>query len=141
MKQYVVLLLVAAVPFVSCIKEPILINGVAGEKARIDAAENPALKYEIRKQLGNRKIQLFDVTVKNVVDSNNIDYDFCVIADVQSNKGTVECYIYSTDVKTIARLVDGKSKVDVSGDFGRFFNLLDDYYTSLDIVDASIVIK
>jgi hypothetical protein len=136
-------LIFAAVAFASCglFKKSILIDGVVDEKVRIDEAENPAMKLMIKDDLGNRKIELHDVTVKDVIESTNIDYDFCVLADVQTRKGPVECFIYTADVKTVAKLSKGKSKIDVSGDFGRFFSLLDDYYTRLEIVKSCIKIK
>jgi hypothetical protein len=135
--------LIVAVAVLSCgvLKKAIRIDAVVDEKARIEATDNPALKQIIRDELGKRRIELVGLTVKDVVDSNNIDYDYCVIADVQTPKGPVQCHIYTTDVKTVAKLVKGKSIIDASGDFGRFFSLLDSYYTRLEVVRASIKIK
>jgi len=130
--------LVIAVAMTSCVKEPILIESVVNEKARMDQAENPAMKFLINEDLGKREVHLSGLTVKDVTVSTNIDYDFCVIADVMTKKGLVECHIYSKDVKTVAGLVKGKSKINAVGDFGRFFSLLDDYYTRLEIVKATI---
>ena len=143
MKRYLFVLILAAVAVASCglFKKPILIDSVTGEKARIDATDNPAMKDLIRDELGKRRIELTGVTVKDVVESNNIDYDYCVIADVQTPQGAVQCHIYSTDAKTVSKLVKGKSVIDVSGDFGRFFSLLDNYYTRVEVVRASIKIK
>jgi hypothetical protein len=141
MKKIVWLLLISAIATVSCIKEPILIDGVVSEKMRMDQTDNPAMNYMIRDELGKRRVQLFNVTVKDVTESTNIDYDFCVIVDVQTKKGLVECHIYSTDVKTVASLVKGKTKIDAEGDFGRFFSLLDDYYTRVEMLKSSIMIK
>lgn len=143
MKRNLFVLILAAAALLSCgaFKKAILIDGVVEEKTRIDASDNPAMKQQIRDELGNRRIELTGLVVKDVVDSNNIDYDYCVIADVQTQKGAVQCHIYTTDVKTVAKLQKGKSIIDVSGDFGRFFSLLDAYYTRLEIVKASIRIK
>jgi hypothetical protein len=143
MKRYLFVLILAAVAVASCglFKKPILIDGVTGEKARIDATDNPAMKDLIKDELGKRRIELTGVIVKDVVESNNIDYDYCVIADVQTPQGAVQCHIYSTDAKTVSKLVKGKSVIDVSGDFGRFFSLLDNYYTRVEVVRASIKIK
>lgn len=142
MKQFLLIMIAVAV-CTSCdvFKKPILIEDVASEKVRIEGSGNPAQKYLINKDLGKRRIMLYDVTVKNVVDSNNIDYDFCVLVDVQTKKGPIECNIYSKDVKTIAKLVKGTTKIDVVGVFGRFFSTLDDYFTKVDIIRASIAIK
>jgi hypothetical protein len=143
MKRYLFAVILAAVAIASCglFKQPILIDGVAAEKARIDATDNPALKDLIRTELDKRRIELTGVTVKDVVESNNIDYDYCVIADVQTQKGLVQCQIFTTDAKTVSKLVKGKSVIDATGDFGRFFSMLDNYYTRLEVVRASIKIK
>jgi hypothetical protein len=143
MKKYIFTLLVAVIFTASCglLKKQILIDGVVDEKARMDATENPAMKYVINDQLRERRVELFDMTVKDVIQSTNIDYDFCIIVDMQTRKGTVGCFIYSSDVDTISKLVKGKSRIDASGDFSRFFSLLGDYYTMLEIVKASIKIR
>ncbi len=142
MKKFLILLVaVAACSSCDLFKQPIRMDEVIDDKIQIDGADNPAKKFVIKKDLENRRIKLFDVTVKDVVESTNVEYDFCVKVDVQTKKGPVECYIYSTDVKTVSRLVKGKTKIDVAGVFGRFFSLLDDYYTKVDIIRACIKIK
>jgi hypothetical protein len=142
MKKFVVLLMAAAA-CISCdiTKKQILMDEVVNEKIKIDGTDNPAMKYVIKEDLSNRRITLFNVTVKDVINSTNIDYEYCVKVDVQTKKGMVECNIYSTDVKTISRLVKGKTRIDVAGVFGRFFSILDDYYTKVDIIRASLTIK
>ena len=141
MKKYVCLLCIALSAIVSCVKEPILIGGGVSEKARMDQSDNPAMKYIIKEELGKRRVQLFNVSVKDVIESTNIDYDFCVIVDVQTKKGPVECHIYSTDIDIVSKLVKGKTKIDAEGDFGRFFSLIDDYYTRVEMLKSSITIK
>ncbi len=136
--HWLLLAVIIAAPSCAHFRKPVTIAHVVGEKARIDAAENPALKEVIRSDLGSHRIRLDGLTVKDVTVSNNIDYDFCVVVDVSTDKGMVECHIYSKNVKTVAQLVKGESKIDVTGMFGRFFSLLDDYYTRLEIVNASI---
>lgn len=141
-KLFSLLLIVVILP-ASCglFKKEILIEAVVDQKAQMDATENPAMKNMINSELRDRRVQLFDLVVKDVTLSTNIDYDYCVIVDVQTKKGSVECFIYSTDMNTISKLVKGKSRIDASGDFGRFFSLLGDYYTMLEIVNAKIKIK
>ncbi len=136
-------ILIAVVLFASCslLKKQILVEGVIDQKELMDAAENPAMKNVINDALRDRRVQLIDVTVKDVVLSTNIDYDFCVIVDVQTKKGVVECYIYSTDKKTISKLIKGKTRIDAIGDFSRFFSLLSDYYTMIEMTNASIDIR
>lgn len=135
--------LFAVIMLASCglMKKQILIDALVDQKARLDATVNPAMKHEINQDLLKRRVELFGVVVKDVTLSTNIDYNFCVIADVQTGKGMVECYIYSADIKTVSMLVMGKSRIDVSGDFGRFFSLLNDYYTMIEIINASIKIR
>jgi hypothetical protein len=38
----------------------------------------------------------------------------------------------------MSKLEKNKSRVDVEGDFGRFFTTLDDYYTKIEIIKAKI---
>jgi hypothetical protein len=141
MKKYVWLLIIAVSAVASCIKEPILIDAVVNEKARMDQSDNPAMKFIINAELGKRRVQLFNVTVKDVIESTNIDYYFCVIVDVQTKKGPVECHIYTIDIGTVSKLVKGKTRIDAEGDFGRFFSLIDDYYTRVEMLNSSITIK
>ncbi len=142
MKKIVVLLIiVAACTSCDLFKKQILMEEVVNEKIQLDVTENPAKKFVLKEDLANRRIKLFDVTVKDVTSSNNIEYDYCVKADVQTKKGMVECSIYSTNVKTVAKLVKGKTKIDVAGVFNRFSPVLDDYYIKVDIIRACITIK
>ena len=123
------------------LKKPILIESVVDEKARMDEAENPAAKFIIKDELGNRRIEIADLLVKDVTESTNIDYDYCIKADVATKKGTVECNIYTDDVKTISKLEKGKTHIEVRGLFGRFFTLLDNYYTRIEIIKSCVKIK
>jgi hypothetical protein len=137
------LVLIAVVLLASCslFKKQILIDAVIDQKEQMDSAENPAMKNVINDELRGRRVHLVDVTVKDVALSANIDYDFCVIADVQTKKGMVEFYIYSTDRDTISKLAKGKTRIDALGDFSRFFSLLGDYYTMIEIINSTIKIK
>lgn len=143
MNRYIaMIMLLAALPAMSCLmfKKPIMMNQVVEEKARIDAADNPALQEMIRRDLGKRRIELAGLTVKDILPAANIDYDFCVTADVSTPRGMVECHIYSDNLKAIAQLEKGKTKINVKGEFGRFFTLIDNYYTRLEVVNARITI-
>lgn len=143
MIKYFCMLLIVVLPLGCCglFKKPIVIDSVIDEKVRMDETENPAMKLIIKEDLGKKRIELYDVVVKDVTESTNIDYDFCIIADVQTKKGPVQCHIYTTDVKTMSRLVKGQTKIDVKGIFGRFFSLLDDYYTRIEIINSCVTIK
>ncbi len=125
----------------SIFKPSIKIDGVMDYKQKIDASQNPALKYTLRNELSKKRIKLYDITVKDITESGNIDYDFCVVADVQTKAGPVECHIYSSKVKKIARLEKGRSRIDVSGDYGRFFSVMESTAMRLEIIKASITIK
>ncbi len=124
----------------SLFKETLKIDDVVKEKARIDSVENPALKSMIKDDLGQKLVEIKNVTVKEVVNSSNIDYDFCLIVDILSDGKRVECHVYSKNVYTLSKLENGKTKVDIKGRFGKFFSMLDDYYTKVEILEASIEI-
>lgn len=130
------------------------IKEVIALREKIDGSENPAYQHLISEQLSKKRIEVNDVIVKDIVPSSNIDYNFCIIVSVPSEKGEVECYIYARqfygffygfygkeDIETIARLVKGKTRIDAVGNFMRFFTLLDKTYTKIEIVNARVTIK
>ncbi len=137
-KIFVILPLLLTVSCFAFLKPTITVNEAMAKKQEIDKSENPAYKSLIIRDLAKKRIRLNRVLVKDVTQSGNIDYDFCVIADVPYEKGQIDCFIYSRDTKTISRLKNNKSKIEVTGDFGRFFTLLDSAYTKIEITDASI---
>ncbi len=123
------------------------IEDVIAEKVKIDQTDNPAKKFIIKNNLQTEGfffqknlITLNNVLVKDVIPSTNIDYEFCVITDVDTSKGKVECYIYTGNVGRVAKLEKGKTRINAEGQFGRFFTLLDEYYTKLEIVKSKISI-
>ena len=140
-KYFNPLILVALLAVCGSCKQLIVMDAVVDQKSLMDAAENPAKKLIIYNDLREKRVRLFNCLVKDVVQSTNIDYDFCIIVDVQTKKGMVECYIYSCDVKTIARLVKGRSMIDVTGDFSRLISLVGDFYAMIEIVKASVSIR
>jgi len=91
--------------------------------------------------LRNKKIVISDIVVKRVVESSRADYNFCVLADSKIEDKDVECHIYSHSVNTVSKLEKSKTIIDASGTFERFFSTLDNYYTKLEIINASIKIK
>ena len=117
------------------------IRDVVNTKTQMDAIDNPAQKLVIKRELMDKIVVINDATVKNIIESTNIDYDFCVIVDVPMDDRKVECYIYSKNIFKISKLEKGKTRIDVKGDFNRFFTMLDDYYTKIEIVNAAIDIK
>jgi hypothetical protein len=106
----------------------------------LDASDNPARKYEITSDLSGKMITVKDVLVKDIIPASDIDYQFCVLSEIQTPKGIVEFYIYSRDLSTIAELEKGKTHIDALGDFRRFFTLLDNSFVKIDIGDADITI-
>lgn len=140
MKKILILMVVVMFGLISC-KKTLYINDAVIQKDKIDKTENPALQEIMKGELTDSLIEIKDLTVKDITASTNIDYDFCVIADVQTDKGKVELYLYSKNIKVISSLVKGKTKIDVTGEFGRFFSMLDDYYTKVEIISAKISVK
>ncbi len=143
MKKISLIITMAALMVSSCsvFKKSIVIKDVVKEKARIDSIENPARKDLIKEDLARRNIHMENVLVKDVITSANIDYDYCVIVEVETNEGRVECYVFSRNVSRIAKLMAGETRIDISGDFSRFFTMLDEYYTKVEIVNARIKIR
>jgi len=121
-------------------KEKISVEQALRAKQNIDQSQNPAMKHELKQDLGAKRVILTNVTVKKVAASSQIGYDFCVISDVTTSTGTVECYIFSSDNTTMAKLRDGYSRINAEGDFSRFFSLLDNTLMTLEITDAKITI-
>ncbi len=142
-----VLVIVLFVTGCGLFRETIKVNKAIEYKQDIDQTKNPARAELIKKELKKKRVRLENVLVKDVVGSTNIDYNFSVVVAVPYNGKTVECYVYARDwynqedVKTISKLIPGTSKVDVVGDFGRFFTLLDDSYTKIEILNANISIR
>jgi hypothetical protein len=136
----ILIILTAASAVTSCVafKETLMIDQVIAEKEKIETSKNPAKRYLLQKQLSDKSIVIENVIVKSVAVSTNIDYDFCVVADIDVADKKIECYIYSKNVKIISQLMEGKTKVNVKGEFGKFFSVLDDYYTRVEIIKASI---
>jgi hypothetical protein len=108
------------------------------KKQEMDSTENPAMRRIIRDDLSNKIVEINNLMVKNVTNSTVIDYDYCVIADSESEGKSIEFYIYSNDITTLSKLKKGESVIDVRGRFGKFFTMLDNYYTKIDILNASI---
>jgi hypothetical protein len=128
-------------------KQRISIADVIKEKEKHDATDNPALRYMILSNLSDKLVVIDNILVRDVVKSNHIDYEFCIMANIPSPKGTVECYIYARniyekeDFKTLSRLEKGKTRIDVTGSFNRFITLLDDSYTKVELTDSSVSIR
>ena len=139
----VALVLIILPLLISCsyFRSTTTVRDIVNTKTQMDAIDNPAQRLVIKRELMDKVIVITDATVKNIIESTNIDYDFCVIVDVPLDNRKVECYIYSKNIFNIAKLEKGKTKIDVKGDFSRFFTMLDDYYTKIEIINATIKIK
>lgn len=110
-------------------------------KERIDNSKNPAEALLIKTKLSKKVLKVEEVTVKDIINSTNVDYDFCVLADVQTDKGLIECYIYTKNIRRISQLKNKQTVIDVKGRFNRYFSMLDNYYTKIEITNSEITIK
>jgi len=119
----------------------IRVKDVINEKKTLDNAQNPAKKYLIMREISRKLIEIKNVKVKDVTQSTNIDYDFCVIVDVPVDGTIVECYVYSKNISRISKLEKNVTRIDVKGEFGRFFTTLDDSLTKIEIIKAKISVK
>ncbi|MCL2154765.1 MAG: hypothetical protein FWH53_03775 [Leptospirales bacterium] len=124
----------------SFFKDKITIDQVLAAKEIIDASQNPAEVLLLKNDLSEKIVILDNVYVKDIIISTNVDYDFCVLADLQSDKGPIECYIYTKNVKRISQLIKGVSIISVKGEFNRFFSMLDNYYTKIEITNSDVTI-
>jgi hypothetical protein len=124
----------------SFFKEKITIDQVLAAKESIDTSQNPAEILLLKNNLSEKIVILDDVHVKDIVISTNVDYDFCILADLQSEKGPIECYIYTKNIKRISQLVKMQSIISVKGGFKRFFKMLDNYYTKIEITNSTVTI-
>jgi hypothetical protein len=141
---HIMLLLFLACSF---FKDTITIKTLIGEKEKIDKSDNPAFKYIKTKKLTEKRVSLKDVLVKDIRESEEIYYKYCVIAEADSDKGKLKIYIYSKDVGKISKLTVGQSRIGVIGDFlgfhkeYEFFKKDDEsYYSKIDLVDADILL-
>ena len=131
------------------LKTTITVQEAVQKKEEMDHSQNPSYRFKKLKKMKKMRIRVDNVLVKDIVESSNVDYTFCVIVSISTEKGEVECYVYSGDVEifpnedigTIAELVKGETRVDIKGNFSRFFTLLDDTYTKIEIVNATIDIR
>lgn len=123
------------------LKDKVSINELLIAKEKIDATDNPAESFLLRNSLSEKVLVIENIKVKDIVQSTNVDYDFCIISEMQTEKGLIEFYIYTKNVRRISQLKKGESVIDVKGAFSRFFSMLDSYYTKIEITNALIEIK
>ncbi|HNR87516.1 MAG TPA: hypothetical protein PKM65_04190 [Spirochaetota bacterium] len=136
-------IVLSAVLLASCstFKGKLTVQQTLSEKDKIVAAANPAMRYLLTEDLKKKRVVITDATVSDVIESLHIDYDFCVVVTMTVDANKVDCYLYSDDLKTISKLVKGSTRIDAVGDFEKFFTLLDEKYTKIEVLDACIDIK
>ena len=143
MKSRFVALVLAVPLLLSCtslsiFKKTISLKEVLIQKEEIDKSDNPAYKFLRIKDLSGKRVSVRGALVRDIIPSGNVDYEFCVIVRIPTEKGAVDCHVYSRDLDVIARLVSGTSRIDFTGDFGRFFTLLDDAYMKMELLNADV---
>jgi hypothetical protein len=140
-----ILAVVAAAVFMNAgcatlFKDKISVLDAVAKKEEIDKTDNIAKKALILKDLGEKRVVIADAVVKDIIPSGNIDYEFSVLVSIEAGGSQVECYIHSQDVASVAALIKGKSRIKASGDFSRFFTMLDNKNIKMEIVNADIEI-
>jgi len=145
MKKILIIILFL-VPLVSCstsffLKERLSIDEALVLKEKIDSTDNPAESFLLKNSLTEKILIIENLKVKDIITSTNVDYDFCVLSDIQTEKGLIEVYIYTKNVRRISQLKKGETVIDVKGAFSRFFSMLDNYYTKIEITNSVIEIK
>lgn len=143
MKKFFPLVLLTAL-LTSCsmafLRDEMQINDLIKYKEKIDHTDNPAEIYIIKADLASKVISLEGLIVKDIIESTNVDYQFCVVSELQTEKGKIECYIFTRNIRRISYLVKGKTIINVQGEFNRFFSTLDTYYTKVEIINSNIQI-
>lgn len=122
------------------LKEEMQINDLIRYKEKIDHTDNPAEVYIIKADLSSKALSLNGLIVKDIIESTNVNYQFCVVSELQTEKGKIECYIFTKNIRRISYLEKGKTMIDVKGEFNRFFSTLDSYYSKVEIINSSITI-
>ena len=142
MKKILIIIFAITVSCISCdlTKPKIDMNTVTKEKVKMDKINNPAKKQYLLRNLSKKRIVIKNVVVKKITTSTNIDYDFCLIVDIKTTQGKVECYVYSKNIKKIVQLEKGKSKIDLIGEFSKFFTMLDEYFIKVEIIKTKFKI-
>lgn len=126
---------------VTILRDKISLDDLLITKEKIDTSTNPAHALLLKNSLSEKILIIEKVKVKDIITSTNVDYDFCVLADLQSEKGPIEFYIYTKDIKRISQLEKGKTVISVKGEFRRYFSVLDNYYTKIEVTNSYITIE
>ena len=138
---YLIILALFLTTSCNLLKKSIKLSEIIDNKVKIDKTKNPAQKKIMLKNLSENLVEIKNITVKKISSSSNIDYEFCVLADVECKHGKIECYIYTKNLKLLAKLKNNVTKIDVLGHFGKFFTSFDEYYTKIEIIKSNITIK
>lgn len=136
----ILLLALQACATTTIFKDKITLDQLLESKRNIDATNNVAKQLLLKEELTNKVIILNGLKVKDVVTSSNIDYDFCALSDIKTEKGNIELYIYTKNIRALSRLEKGESFIDVKGELSRFFSTLDNYYLKIEIINSKITI-
>lgn len=119
-------------------KEKVDLNQLLQTRENIESTDNIAKQLLLKNELSNKVVVLNKIKVKDIIPSSNVDYEFCVISDVKSEKGPIELYIYTKNIRAVSRMIKGESYIEVEGEFRRFFSTLDDYYLKIEIVNSRL---
>ncbi|MDA3901474.1 MAG: hypothetical protein PF637_13275 [Spirochaetes bacterium] len=119
-------------------KSEITVDQAIIYKNRMDKMSNPAQRQLMKKELDKKIVVVPRAKVVNIIESMNVDYKFAVVVRVETDKGPVDLYLYSNNIKLIASLQTDSSEISAKGDFSKFFQLLDDSYIKIELVKASI---
>ncbi len=132
--------------FKNILKSKYNIQEIINKKEEMDKKDNPAYSFNEMQILRKSRVYINKIKIKDIISSTNVDYRFCVLVSVPTTKGDIDCYVYSgtddifpeEDIKTISRLQKGVSIINIEGDFSKFFTLLDESFTKIEIINASI---
>lgn len=127
-------------------KTSITIEDVLKEKERYDVSANPAEKQLILDNLQKNLVSIKNAQVKDIIPAINIDYKFAVVVSIPHEKGAINCYIHTKtiyekeDIKHIALMKQGVTRINARGEFNRFVTLLDDVYARIELINSDVEI-
>lgn len=122
-------------------KRTYMIDEIVKINEEIIKTSNPAKKTLYSRKFNKSLVKLDNVLVKDIIRSQEVDYEFCIVADVKHEEKLIQCFIFSKNIKAMAKLEKNKTIISVLGDFHRTYKIFDEYYLKIEIFESSISIK
>lgn len=126
--------------YAKLIKKPLSVDDALIMRNNIEQNSNPVARDVETSDMQRQFIEVKNVMVHDIIRSTNVEYEYCLITSVTTKDGDLECYVYTNDTWKLAKLIPGKSRLNIIGDYGRFFNTIESNKPRLEILHAEIKI-